>query len=209
MACNSISSDVHAVLVDQRARMEALPTRPELGLPPTRRAPGCPLLRVDTDSSTTFLQRLYNMLEHCPAHIASWSTAGSSFTIYDPRALETNMLPQFLHITKTARFVRQLALYQFKRTRFVDSNGKVSVRYHHSHFVRDDPTIPATTKHPRRRSWRPKTNDSTRRKQLKATLSELVASVRVLQAEIAATKAALLVEHAALDQIKTKCNTVP
>ncbi|RHZ14636.1 hypothetical protein DYB26_016160 [Aphanomyces astaci] len=153
---------------------------------------------IHIELRSTYLQRLHNMLEHCPAHLASWTIDGTSFAIYDPHALEMHVLPQFFMTTKFTSFLRQLSLYRFKKTHYTASNGVMALRFQHKQFTRNDPNaVVAMVRRYRARPSQSKAQEhnAVSREELKAILIGLLESVRTLQSELSKTKASLLAQH--------------
>ncbi|RHZ18199.1 hypothetical protein DYB37_004256 [Aphanomyces astaci] len=137
---------------------------------------------IHIELRSTYLQRLHNMLEHCPANLASWTTDGTSFAIYDPHALEMHVLPQFFMTTKFTSFLRQLSLYRFKKTHYTASNGVMALRFQHKQFTRNDPNaVVAMVRRYRARPSQSKAQEhnAVSREELKAILIGLLESVHI------------------------------
>jgi len=64
--------------------------------------------------------------------VLSWSNAGNSFQIRDPKALERTILPLYFRHTKLKSFVRQLNMYHFRKVR----NQKELLVFQNPHFTR-------------------------------------------------------------------------
>lgn len=63
-----------------------------------------------------FLTKTYEMVDDPNnAHIVSWSIAGHSFVVWDPRVFATNLLPRHFKHNNFSSFVRQLNTYGFRK----------------------------------------------------------------------------------------------
>ncbi|CAH1417721.1 unnamed protein product [Lactuca virosa] len=63
-----------------------------------------------------FLTKIYDMVDDPSIdHIVSWSRGGQSFTVLDPHAFATNLLPRYFKHNNFSSFVRQLNTYGFRK----------------------------------------------------------------------------------------------
>lgn len=59
-----------------------------------------------------FLTKIYDMVDDQTVdHILTWSRGGQSFTVLDPHAFATNLLPRYFKHNNFSSFVRQLNTY--------------------------------------------------------------------------------------------------
>ena len=93
------------------------------------------LLDTSNLMSTTYMDKLYTMLEQCPKSIASWTPNGTAFVVYDTAALETTIFPQFFNPIKFESFARHLSSYGFRKIKAVVNNTELFV-FRHTRFVR-------------------------------------------------------------------------
>ncbi|CAI9288537.1 unnamed protein product [Lactuca saligna] len=63
-----------------------------------------------------FLTKIYDMVDDRSIdHIVCWSRGGQSFTVLDPHAFATNLLPRYFKHNNFSSFVRQLNTYGFRK----------------------------------------------------------------------------------------------
>ncbi|KAF0682658.1 Aste57867_25217 [Aphanomyces stellatus] len=148
---------------------------------------------TDDDSEKTihYLERLYAMLEHCPATVAMWTHDGQAFAILDSKALEATYLPQFFKSIKFESFCRQLNAYRFQKTKRPDlaQGSSIVLEFRHPHFVQGQPEKLHLI-HRRRRicKLKAKAIDGMNAADLRHTLAEVVSYVHTLQSELEETK---------------------
>ncbi|KAF0694099.1 Aste57867_14985 [Aphanomyces stellatus] len=162
------------------------------------------MLESDDSSNTTplpstalaektihYLERLYAMLEHCPAMVAMWTHDGQAFAILDSKALEATYLPQFFKSIKFESFCRQLNAYRFQKTKRPDLalGSSVVLEFRHPHFVQGQPEKLHLI-HRRRRicKLKAKAIDSMSDADVRHTLGEVISFVNTLQTELEETK---------------------
>ncbi|RHZ32881.1 hypothetical protein DYB28_001959 [Aphanomyces astaci] len=153
-----------------------------------------------SETMSSYLDKLYCMLESCPATVVSWSRHGTAFAVYNRDVFETTVLPHYMSPVKFDRFVRQLTSYGFRKAKYT-VNGMAVWEFRHPNFVkghqqqtiirrrgrgpRGAPEVPAA------RLNRPPD------RQLKSALIDMMAVVRNLKTELADTKA-LVIAYARL-----------
>ncbi|KAG9415389.1 hypothetical protein AC1031_008831 [Aphanomyces cochlioides] len=93
------------------------------------------LLDASNLTSTTYMDKLYTMLEQCPKSIASWTPNGTAFVVYDTAELEATILPQFFKPIKFESFARHLSSYGFRKIKAVVNNTELFA-FRHTSFVR-------------------------------------------------------------------------
>ena len=91
-----------------------------------------------------FLSKTYHMIDQCDPSIASWSSAGDSFTVKDIQAFEQSVLPNYFNHSHFTSFTRQLNFYGFQKLRSdwdLQMKGNNSVRFCHEFFKKDQPEL--------------------------------------------------------------------
>lgn len=90
---------------------------------------------------TTFLDKLYSILEDESPSIISWSSSGDSFIIHSPQLFSQNVMGKYFKSNKFNSFVRQLNFYGFRKsTRDQNgedrSQGNRTWEFRHPQFIR-------------------------------------------------------------------------
>ena len=90
------------------------------------------------------------MVDQSDPKLASWSTDGTSFVIFDVDEFSKQVLPQYFKHSKFASFVRQLNFYSFRKLRSMTHMHNAthaatakskSVRFGHEYFRRGHPEL--------------------------------------------------------------------
>jgi len=87
--------------------------------------------------SSTFVKKLYDMVENESNEIIGWVADGTAFEVKDPRRLELEVLPRFFRHSRFQSLVRQLNFYAFKKV----SKERSSWLYSHRFFQRNRPDL--------------------------------------------------------------------
>jgi hypothetical protein len=87
--------------------------------------------------ASSFVKKLYNMVEHEDNNIICWVNQGSAFEVLDPKRLEAEVLPKFFRHSRFQSLVRQLNFYAFKKV----SKERSSWVYSHDCFVSGCPGL--------------------------------------------------------------------
>ena len=66
-------------------------------------------------TTTSFLEKLYTILEEEPSDIISWNSVGDSFCVYSPQQFSQQIMNKYFKSTKFNSFVRQLNFYGFRK----------------------------------------------------------------------------------------------
>ncbi|KAF0697229.1 Aste57867_12057 [Aphanomyces stellatus] len=147
------------------------------------------------ERTTKYLDKLYCMLEECPASVAAWTRNGTSFAVYNCDALEKTIIPQYFKPVKFESFARQLNSYGFRKAKH-HVNRAVVYEFRHVNFVRGQ-SHQLQTIHRRRRVRRSSSTSTSSSSpipeeanaSMQAVLVDLMTTVRALKAELADTKA--------------------
>ncbi|KAK8803824.1 hypothetical protein WA158_001518 [Blastocystis sp. Blastoise] len=91
--------------------------------------------------TTSFLDKLYNILESEPNDVISWCSNGDSFIISDPTIFSSTTMGKYFKTSKFNSFVRQLNFYGFRKvSRDGPSDDKSisskSWEFKHPNFIR-------------------------------------------------------------------------
>lgn len=96
---------------------------------------------ISTSTSTTnassFVKKLFDMVENESDDIIVWVANGTAFEVKDPKRLENEILPNFFRHCRFQSLVRQLNFYAFKKI----SKERSSWVYSHDHFKKNRPDL--------------------------------------------------------------------
>ena len=91
-------------------------------------------------NTTSFLDKLYNILENEPNDVISWCKNGDSFIITDPELFSQTIMGKYFKTSKFNSFVRQLNFYGFRKvSRDSPSDDKTTSKsweFKHPHFMK-------------------------------------------------------------------------
>jgi hypothetical protein len=86
-----------------------------------------------------FLTKLYELVSsHQTDEWVLWNADQQSFSILDPDAFASKVLPHYFKHNKLSSFTQQLNIYGFRRRASSDVRGS-SIEFHHPHFRPEDP----------------------------------------------------------------------
>jgi hypothetical protein len=66
---------------------------------------------------TTFLEKVFNILDTCDLDIACWADDGKTFFVKQPKVFAEEYLPKYFRHKNFSSFVRQLNFYGFRKLR--------------------------------------------------------------------------------------------
>jgi hypothetical protein len=87
--------------------------------------------------ASSFVKKLFEMVEHEDNGIICWVGQGQAFEVLDPKRLEAEVLPKFFRHSRFQSLVRQLNFYAFKKV----SKERSSWVYSHECFVAGRPDL--------------------------------------------------------------------
>jgi len=87
--------------------------------------------------ASSFVKKLFDMVEHEDNDIICWVGHGQAFEVLDPKRLEAEVLPKFFRHSRFQSLVRQLNFYAFKKV----SKERSSWVYSHECFVAGRPDL--------------------------------------------------------------------
>lgn len=90
---------------------------------------------------SSFLEKLYSILEEESPNIISWNATGDSFIIYSPQLFSQQVMKKYFKSTKFNSFVRQLNFYGFRKigreSNSDDGQGNTKCwEFKHPQFIR-------------------------------------------------------------------------
>ncbi|KAF0697228.1 Aste57867_12056 [Aphanomyces stellatus] len=153
------------------------------------------------EGTSTYLEKLYAMLEQCPEDVAGWTPNGTAFVVYNVEVLEATILPQFFKPIKFESFARHLNSYGFRKVKYV-VNDATLYAFRHTKFMRGQSHEVHSIQRRRRRAKpaaaaapdQPPTHEASMEaaglnSDSLALMSEIVSRVHQLRHDMADTKA--------------------
>ncbi|CAM9271954.1 unnamed protein product [Ectocarpus sp. 8 AP-2014] len=92
---------------------------------------------VSAGSVTSFVRKLFQMVQGECDSIVGFVADGTAFEVKDPRRLEQDILPKYFRHSRFQSLVRQLNFYSFKK---ISKERSVWI-YKHAFFRRDEPEL--------------------------------------------------------------------
>jgi len=87
---------------------------------------------------STFLEKVYTILEGCEPNIACWAEDGRTFFVKQPKVFAAQHLPKYFRHSNFSSFVRQLNFYGFRKLRneSVDTEQQGWWEFKHEKFLK-------------------------------------------------------------------------